>query len=114
MSEIFQIFGFVISISLAISIAGTFFFLYKFNVSNTAWIYTALAGIAFFYAGVIQVMLSSTATIVYFSWATPLGIPGGYILIFQAIYQYSLDKGKIKKRVSISNDTEPSDVVPIQ
>ena len=105
MSEIFQVFGFVIDTSLTISIVGTILFLYKFNVSNTAWIYTVLAGIAFFYAGVTQVMLSSAGTIVYFTWATPLGIPGGYILIFQAIYQYTLDKGKIKERISTSIET---------
>ena len=103
-------FGFVVSTSLTISIISTIFFLYKFNVSNTAWIYTVLAGISFFYAGITKVFLTSAGTSIEFSWASPLGIPGGYILIFQAIYQYSLDKRKRKEELPSSDNIETLDV----
>jgi len=114
MSEVILILSYIGSTGLTISILGTIFLLYKFNVSNTAWIYTVLAGIAFFLAGIMRVTLATFATLVEFSWATPLGLPGGFILILQAVYQYLHDRSKIKERVSTSNNTETSDVVRIQ
>ena len=106
MSDVIQILSFVGSTGLAISIIGTIILIVKFNVSNTAWIYTTLASVAFFLAGIFKVTFATFATFVELSWATPLGLVGGYILIILSIVQYLQDKRKITSRLSTLDNTE--------
>ncbi|TFH10779.1 MAG: hypothetical protein E4H14_01885 [Candidatus Thorarchaeota archaeon] len=92
--------------SLLLSTVCTLVFLLKYRVSNTAWIYALLATIAFFLASNIVVIFASMGNIVSISWATPLGIPGGYLLLGLAIHQYLQDK---KKDSMFTESTEIED-----
>jgi hypothetical protein len=91
-SDVLLILSIVGGTGLILSILCTLFLLWKFNISNTAWMYAALAAIAFFVAGIFTVVFATTVTIVYFTWAAPLGLGGGYFLIFLAFNQYFRDK----------------------
>lgn len=106
MSDVILILNYIGYPGFTISIVGTIFLLMKFNVSNTAWIYTALANVAFFLAGIMRVTFAMGGTSVELSWATPLGLVGGYILILLAIDQYLQDKRKITSRLSTIDNTE--------
>jgi hypothetical protein len=91
-SDVLLILSIVGLTGITLSIICTLFLLWKFNISNTAWTYTTLAAAAFFVAGAYTVVLATSITVVYFTWATPLGLGGGYFLIFLAFHQYFHDK----------------------
>ncbi|MBN2228446.1 MAG: hypothetical protein JW779_02560 [Candidatus Thorarchaeota archaeon] len=83
--------------SLVVSLICTVILLNKLGVSKTAWVYTALAAVAFLFAGNVAVAYATTVTIVVISWATPLGIIGGYLLIALGINQYLKDRKIVVK-----------------